>query len=95
MMLETYERAHPLINAPMGDFYMNTGEGYSLQSFDAKANAAQFHPTYVGKETPPEELLAKMIKDDIGVDINPQVLRLWVRWRWDRMTPIAHRIHGS
>lgn len=42
----------------------------------------------------PEVLLAKMFKDDLGVMIEPQALRMFIRWRWERITPVAHRIHG-
>jgi hypothetical protein len=43
----------------------------------------------------PEKLLAKAFKDDLGVEINPQALRIFVRWRWDRVQKLAHAIHGS
>lgn len=45
--------------------------------------------------TPPHVLLAKMFKDDLGVTIDPQALRMFIRWRWDRISAAAHRIHGG
>lgn len=45
--------------------------------------------------TPPHVLLAKMFKDDLGVIIDPQDLCMFIRWRWDHISAVAHRIHGG
>lgn len=41
----------------------------------------------------PEILLAKCFRDDLGVDINPQALRMFIRARWDRISCLGHKIH--
>lgn len=46
-------------------------------------------------ETKPEVLLAQVFLDEIGVVINPQALRVLIRSRWDRISALAHNIHGS
>lgn len=43
--------------------------------------------------TPPEELLSKAFKEDLGVIIHPQALRMFIRSRWDRIQVLAHKIH--
>jgi hypothetical protein len=43
--------------------------------------------------TPAEVLLARVFKEDLGVTIEPQALRIFIRWRWDRVKTLAHRIH--
>lgn len=43
--------------------------------------------------TPSHELLARAFKEDLGVDINSQALRMFVRSRWDRVQKLAHLIH--
>lgn len=43
--------------------------------------------------TPPEQTLAEAMKKDLGVDISPQALRLFILARWDRVTVLAHAIH--
>lgn len=40
-----------------------------------------------------EEVLVEMIKEDLGVDINPQAWRMFIRTRWSRISPLAHRIN--
>ena len=56
-----------------------------------------FGPVYVQSSdtTPPEVILAKLFKDDLGVTINPQALRMFIQWRWDRISVLSHRVHGS
>lgn len=46
-------------------------------------------------KTPPHELLAKAFREDLGVEINPQALRMFVRSRWDRVQKLAHMIHDG
>lgn len=42
----------------------------------------------------PEKLLAREFKDELGVDINPQALRMFIRSRWHRISTLSHAIHG-
>lgn len=48
-----------------------------------------------GAERKPEELLAAILRDDLGADIHPTTLRLFLRARWGRVATLAHRIHGT
>ena len=43
--------------------------------------------------TPPEDTLSVAIKADLGVEIDPKALRLFILMRWDRVTVLAHAIH--
>lgn len=43
----------------------------------------------------PEVLLAQAFKTDLGVTIDPQALRIFLRWRWDRVQKLAHKIHDT
>lgn len=45
------------------------------------------------EEAKSEELLARMFKEDLGVRVEPQAMRMFVRSRWERLTTLAHRIH--
>lgn len=40
-----------------------------------------------------EQIIVDMIKEDLGVTIEPQAWRMFLRYRWDRINPLAHRIH--
>lgn len=40
-----------------------------------------------------EQVFVDMIKEDLGVVIDPQAWRIFLRYRWDRINPLAHRIH--
>ncbi|KRQ11919.1 hypothetical protein AOQ73_05790 [Bradyrhizobium pachyrhizi] len=65
--------------------YSNSG----LQSAAAQANsAAQLEPRS-------EETLARMFREDLGVAIEPQALRMFIRHRFARLSPLAHRIHDG
>lgn len=50
---------------------------------------------HASAEAAPEILLAKAFKDDLGVDINPQAMRMFIRMRWKRVSTLAHKIHGD
>ena len=41
----------------------------------------------------PEKLLARALHDDLGIEVNPQALRMFIRTRWDRVQILAHKIH--
>jgi hypothetical protein len=43
--------------------------------------------------TPPEKTLAEAMKRDLGVDVSPEALRLFILMRWDRISLLAHVIH--
>lgn len=44
---------------------------------------------------PPEQQLADLMRADLGVNVHPQALRMWLRWRWPRVSPLAHSIHDA
>jgi hypothetical protein len=42
-----------------------------------------------------EQLLVDMFREDLGVVIDPQAMRMFVRNRFCRLSPLAHRIHDG
>lgn len=42
----------------------------------------------------PEVLLARLISSDLNVTIDPKALRMFLRARWSRVSPLAHEIHA-
>lgn len=46
-------------------------------------------------ETPPEVALAALVKDDLGVSVDAQALRMFVLLRWEKITGAAHAIHNE
>jgi hypothetical protein len=40
-----------------------------------------------------EKVFVDMIQQDLGIKIDAQAWRMFLRCRWDRITPLAHRIH--
>jgi hypothetical protein len=42
-----------------------------------------------------EQVMVDMIRQDLGVVIDPQAWRMFVRHRFDRIAPLAHRIHDG
>lgn len=42
-----------------------------------------------------EQIMVDMIRTDIGVVIEPQAWRMFLRHRFDRMSTLAHRIHDG
>lgn len=42
-----------------------------------------------------EQILASMFFEDLGVTIEPQALRMFIRHRFGRLSPLAHRIHDG
>lgn len=42
-----------------------------------------------------EVLLARVFKEELGVEINEQALRIFVRTKWDRISKLAHIIHNG
>jgi endonuclease III len=43
----------------------------------------------------PEVILAEAFAKDLGLVVDPQALRIFIRWRWDRVQTLAHRIHDA
>ena len=42
-----------------------------------------------------EQVMVDMIREDLGVTIDPQAWRMFVRHRFGRISPLAHRIHDG
>lgn len=42
-----------------------------------------------------EKVLADMFLEDLGIVIDPQALRIFIRHRFERLSPLAHRIHDG
>lgn len=42
-----------------------------------------------------ERLLAREFKNELGITIDEQALRMFVRSRWSRLSALAHRIHNA
>ena len=42
-----------------------------------------------------EQVFVDMIRENLGVTINPQAWRMFVRSRFSRISPLAHRIHDG
>jgi hypothetical protein len=40
-----------------------------------------------------ERKIARLLKEDLNVDVNPQALRVFIRARWAELSLCAHRIH--
>jgi hypothetical protein len=43
----------------------------------------------------PEERLASEFRTELGVEINPQALRMFIRSRWRIVSGLAHAIHDA
>lgn len=41
------------------------------------------------------QVLSRMVKAQFGVHVNPIALMLFIREYWDRIAPIAHRVHEA
>ena len=50
---------------------------------------------YLPPEPPPEERIATMVREDLGVTVNPQALRMFIRARWARLSKAAHEVHDG
>lgn len=42
-----------------------------------------------------EQVMVDMIRQDLGVVIDPQAWRMFMRHRFDRISTLAHRIHDG
>jgi hypothetical protein len=42
-----------------------------------------------------EQVMVDMIREDLGVVIDPQAWRMFIRQRFERIKPLAHRIHDG
>jgi len=47
------------------------------------------------KPVAPELTLSEMLNQEIGAQINPQALRVFIRANWPRVARLAHEIHGE
>jgi hypothetical protein len=43
----------------------------------------------------PEEQLATLMQNDLGVTVTPRELRMFIRANWRKVSAFAHAIHGS
>lgn len=50
-------------------------------------------PKHIAEQAARE--LATMLKNDLGVEVTPILLRLWLVERWGDVAKLAHKIHGS
>ncbi|WP_316235029.1 MULTISPECIES: hypothetical protein [unclassified Bradyrhizobium] len=44
---------------------------------------------------PPEQIISDIIWKEAGVSINPQVIRLVVKYNWRELSAAAHKIHEA
>lgn len=66
------------------------------QSAASNRGAANEHnTTYCNLERTSEQVMVDMIREDLGVSIDPQAWRMFVRHRFGRISPLAHRIHDG
>lgn len=40
-----------------------------------------------------EEVMVEMLRQDLGIEVNAQAWRMFLRERWTRFAPLAARIH--
>lgn len=43
----------------------------------------------------PQEELAALMKQEMGVDIDPRLLKLFIRFKWADVARLAHAIHDG
>lgn len=43
----------------------------------------------------PAERLSDLIEKETGMRIESRLLRLFIKAKWDRITPLAHAIHDA
>ncbi len=68
--------------------------GYSSGAAQAAATANAYQ-TAGNSPRRSEDLISEMFREDLGVTIEPQALRMFIRHRFDRLSPLAHRIHDG
>jgi hypothetical protein len=78
----------------------STGSPYdnSMQYAAQAAAAGICRPGGVVNVTDPrtsEQVMVDMIRADLGVVIDPQAWRMFIRHRFERISPLAHRIHDG
>lgn len=74
----------------MGGTYYYGGESLTLDSLKT-----QQEKTQPSNKKAAEDLLSKLFRDDLGVEINAQALRMFIRSRWERISTLAHAIHDG
>lgn len=58
----------------------------------ARTDPAFPEPVFEPRQSP-ESILANTIAKDLGVTVNPQALRMFIRARWMWIRHLAHAIH--
>lgn len=48
-----------------------------------------------GSTRPPAERLSDLIEKETGARIEPKLLRLFIKAKWDRITSLSHAIHDA
>ena len=56
---------------------------------------AEWHDVPDQNATRSEQLMVDMIREDLGVSIDPMAWRMFIRNRFTRLSPLAHRIHDG
>lgn len=79
---------------PFGGYgAVGSGCGGDTSQVQSNQEAVLMQKCVVGEPEKPEVLLANVLKKDLGIDVHPQALRMFLRWRWDRVETLAHKIH--
>lgn len=50
-------------------------------------------PTIEAEEVTPAHVLSRLMGDNMGVDIRPELLRLFIKFHWSKIAALAHKIH--
>jgi hypothetical protein len=67
-----------------------------MRDTGCNANAANDYQTQTACQgETSERILSDLFREDLGVFIEPQALRMFVRTRFGRLSPLAHRIHDG
>lgn len=70
------------------------GEG--IKAYETTAEAArQQKPQWQEEPVSPEKVIATALRRELGVIINEQALRIFIRKEWKLLAKAAHEIHGS
>jgi hypothetical protein len=44
---------------------------------------------------PPHKRLASLMNRELGTDIDPRLLRLFIKHHWSKVSTLAHQIHDE
>lgn len=67
------------------------GGGSASKSAESAQYQAQFEPY----QHPPEHRISDAFRKELGVTINPQALRIFIRKEWKLLAKAAHEIHDA